>query len=47
MKLRGSIALPVALLVFGISKANATVVVNTVDFDPTGAIAGASYTDFG
>jgi hypothetical protein len=48
MKFRGSKFVPVALLlVFGISKADATVVISTVDLDPTGAVAGASYTDFG
>jgi hypothetical protein len=47
MKLRGSIVLRVALLFLGISKADAAVAINTVALDPTGAIAGASYTDFG
>jgi hypothetical protein len=36
-----------ALLISGISKAEATLAISTVDLNPTGAIAGSSYTDFG
>jgi hypothetical protein len=36
-----------ALLILCISKADATVTFTTTDLDPMGAIAGASYTDFG
>jgi hypothetical protein len=36
-----------ALLISGISNAEADLAISTIDLNPTGAIAGSSYTDFG